>query len=104
MNKLREKLIAALEKDRTIVSDLESVGKHPGNSEDYLGTLGLERKDLKRLERYGFAVRGYTPNTFEVPARDKDGNKVLDESGNEVKNKYFANGSKVRWVLLAKPD
>jgi hypothetical protein len=59
MSKLQAKVEAALKIDPGIVSGVETVQFHPGRTEEQLAVLGLERKDLKRLEKHGLAVRGY---------------------------------------------
>jgi len=50
----------ALEADNTIVVPINRANGHPGFSEAHFEYIGVNRNDLKKLERAGLALRGYT--------------------------------------------
>jgi hypothetical protein len=59
---LQERVEAACKADPGIVASIDTIQKHPGRPEEYFqDVLGLSRKDLKKLEKQGLAVRGYAP-------------------------------------------
>ena len=53
-----------------VFAEREEVGSKPGAPTAYLAEMGLEKRDLKLLERAGMAVRGYYPsrNDFGKPS------------------------------------
>lgn len=65
-----ERLKLALGQDHSIATVQSGLDKHEGNTEAYLTSIGLEPSDLLRLERYGFAKRGYGTHTnqYQRPA------------------------------------
>lgn len=60
--RLDEKVRLALGQDSTIAVTRAELETAEGKTEAYLDSLGLSRTDLKRLERKGFALRGYKPS------------------------------------------
>lgn len=89
MSKLLDKVKKALEQDNTIVS--EDPAKAQGFSTEYLGYLGLSQSDLKKLERSGMALRGYTQNFY------KPGDKL--PNGKIAEDLYTGRGHRLRWIL-----
>lgn len=91
-NKLLERLNLALGQDATIVTDVEGAKEHKGNTTEYLVSLGLEKQDLKRLERNGLAIR----------ARTYNGQMHFKEEGQNIRiSRQFGPGSRIKWILLA---
>jgi hypothetical protein len=85
-----ERLKAAIVKDPSVIADPKTINNHEGSTLAHMESLGLKKTDLKRLERYGFAIRGYTPNYWEY--KDTEGT---------LKGISRGPGMEVRWVLLA---
>lgn len=56
---LADKVKAALKLDNTIVVDAANLQDAQGFTEDHMQYLGLDKRDLKNLERKGLAARGY---------------------------------------------
>jgi hypothetical protein len=75
---LLEKVKATCAKDASIVVAEDQVQESQGFSESYLEYLGLDRQDLKNLEKVGLAKRGYARGTTQN------------------------GGHQVRWVLIAR--
>lgn len=86
---------AAITKDPKIVVHESDANLHPGFTEEYMDAAGLNRSDLKRLERKGLALRGYSKNVWTA------GETV---NGHLVENDafYVGKGHQVRWLLLAR--
>lgn len=95
MSKLHDKVKAALETDNSIVVSREELGKHPGFTQKYMEELGLSKVDLKKLERKGLAVRGYTKNTWN-PGETMPNQRVVEQGA-----QYFGRGHRPMWVLIA---
>lgn len=77
-----ERLRLAVGQDPSIIVHESKIEEAKGVPESYLEDLGLTKADLKRLERYGFAIRGYLRGT--------------NWYGREV------DGLRKRWVLIAR--
>lgn len=72
-NRLKE----ALHQDNSITCTKEELNMAKGFSTEYLESLGLRKADLKKLERKGLAVRGYTQSP---------------------------KGNRTRWIIVEKGD
>lgn len=68
--KVIENLKAAVVLNPQIVVPKSEVKTAKGLTEPMLAAFGLTRKDLKRLERKGLAIRAYTQNIF--PPREDE--------------------------------
>lgn len=68
MDRVRE----AVEHDPGICVTRAQAGTHKGFSDAYMEAHGLELQDLKRLERKGLALRGYTKNVWLPGERTKN--------------------------------
>jgi hypothetical protein len=77
-----ERLKAALVQDPSIVTMVDDIEKTEGLPEAYLIELGFTVADLKRLERHGFAARGYRRE------------KHIKDRGTLHK----------RWILIGRPE
>lgn len=127
-SQLAQRLRKAIEEDPGIICARKDVHKHPGVAESHLEWLGLSRNDLKRLERFGLALRAYTKNVW-LPGEVLPNGKVADggyttlsvrspvtySTGRgsnmskrssemydiQVPNKtYRGSGSRLRWVIF----
>ncbi len=58
------RLEKAFKQDPKICCTPPELDNHPGSSTEYLNSLGLSKRDLKALERMGFAIRGRTKNVW----------------------------------------
>lgn len=61
MQRLFEKLKAAIEADPEVIVPKDKLGESEGYNLAYWDVLGLSKTDMKKLERKGLAIRGYTP-------------------------------------------
>lgn len=77
-----EKVKQAVQADPSIVTPLSKIGEAHGNTLARLEQLGLTKQDLKRLEVWKLALRGYTMNYDE-------------------KRKKHGPGHNVRWLIIA---
>lgn len=50
---------AAVAKDPSIMTTREGLNEASGNTEEYLEGLGIRKSDLRRLESWDLAKRGY---------------------------------------------
>lgn len=91
MAKLKERIEKALQANPNIVVSPKDIENTLGFELEYLESLGITKSDLKRLERHGLAVRGYTNNGRGL-FFNKEKNKWYKE---------FRSGHRVRWFLLA---
>lgn len=66
---LQKRLIAALDKDNSVLIDRSTLSTAKGYSEAYMLELGLRKSDLKKLETLGLAIRGIS--VFTGPMRQK---------------------------------
>lgn len=57
--RLKERVLEALSKDPTIVVGKSKLEQATGFSEAYMNSLGLEKRDLKKLANKGLALKGY---------------------------------------------
>lgn len=90
MNKYIQKLIGAYEKDPTILTDRSKIEETLGNDPRWLNELGLDKKDLIKLQKMGLAHKAY----YET-----DRNKKRRMVGN-----YMVTGPiRTRWILF-KPE
>ncbi len=87
-----ERLKMALGQDRSIsISKLDGATGFP---EQYFIDLGLTQGDLHRLERLGFASRGYTKNFWGPGETTPRGHVVKDDE-------YFrGNGTRLKWIII----
>lgn len=76
------------------VTTLDKLFEHPGNTEDVLEQYGLGRKELKRLEKLGHAVRARTKNVWQTGETAPTGEVV--GKGYSLRGK----GSRTRWILV----
>jgi hypothetical protein len=60
-NGLKVRLARAIHNDNSILSNPTKLTEAIGYSLEYLESLGLEKRDLIRLERIGKAIRGRLP-------------------------------------------
>jgi hypothetical protein len=98
---LRDRLRLALSQDQNIVVSAEEALTHPGFPVDHFEELGLTKTDLKKLNRIGAALRGYTKNVWLPGETMPNGVTVpTDKPGIQ----YRGNGHRVRWVLIAKEE
>lgn len=100
MNDLQERLNLALGQDPSIVTTPEEAHTHLGNTTEYLVSIGLEKRDLKKLERHGLAIRARTYNGQQEYTDIKD--KQGFATGLVGVNSNFMEGSKIKWILLAR--
>lgn len=124
---LVEKINFALSKEPNLLVPRQDTFKHQGYPESYFDALGITRSDLKRMERIGFALRGYTKNAWfpgdimpngrpapgewsvldikgRVAYKDIRGYTRYMEAFNETKipsQVWRGRGHEVRWVLVA---
>jgi hypothetical protein len=84
----------ALEQDNTIAVDISELDKAEGKTEEYMEYLGLKRNDLKKLERAGLALRGYTKNVYLPGDKMPNGKEVPEGS------RYHGRGHSLRWLLI----
>lgn len=61
----------AIERDPSVGSLQEGLKDHKGVPLEHMETLGLSKKELRRLIRLGLAVKGYTRNFFDPPETDE---------------------------------
>ena len=106
---VKEALERALEEDNTILTPISELKEASGYPTPYLTNIGLSEGILKRLERDGYVIRGYTQNYWEsgdthpftkatIPM-----DKVIDKlTGQEVpvKVQYRGKGMQTRWILI----
>jgi hypothetical protein len=59
--------------------------------------LGLSKADLKRLERAGMALRGYSQNVFLPGQKMPNGTLVEDKPGVTYRGK----GHHALWIIVA---
>lgn len=95
---LLEKVKNALQADPNISVTIGELLTNPGFEESYLSLLGLDRSDLKKLERMGLAIRGYSKNIWGPGEQLPNGNIVKE------KETYRGSGHRVRWLLVTKGD
>lgn len=75
---LLDKVKKALDQDNTIVTILSKIAEAKGFTTEYMNYLGLTTNDLKKLERNGLALRGYTNNPKTTTLGTvKSGNQVM---------------------------
>lgn len=79
-----ERLEKALKINPGLATFRDDLANAKGYPLPFLEALGLTKMDLKKLERAGFALRGYTQNID------------YDDKGNMLTGA----GHKVRWVIL----
>jgi len=84
----------AISQDSSIVSSRDAYLSHPGNEEAYLDSLGLTRRHLKKLEKLGYAIRGYTKNIWLPGEEAPDGKPVHEHMSARGK------GHRVKWLLF----
>lgn len=60
-NELKNKLQKALEEDNSLATPTADIASFSGCTTSYMAYLGLDERDLKRLERAGACVRGRLP-------------------------------------------
>jgi hypothetical protein len=94
---LRERVAKALEQDNTLVVDRKDAHKCPGFTTQYMEYLGIKKSDLKRLERAGLALRGYTKNVWLAGEKMPDGRIVEDNPFVS----YHGRGHHPMWILIA---
>ncbi len=59
MAKLENKIKEAFNSNPNLFCDKAEIQSHVGTTTEELALYGLERKDLKRMEKIGLALRGY---------------------------------------------
>lgn len=59
MAKIKDKLQEAFHNNPLLFATKETIDVHKGTTVEELAAYGLEKRDLKRLETMGLAVRGY---------------------------------------------
>src|SRR5687767_874818 len=59
MSSLNDRVKHALEQDNTLVIERSKLNEAKGFDEQYLSFLGLSKRDMKKLESKGMAIRGY---------------------------------------------
>lgn len=91
---LKRRLINALNEDNTILVSSADLSKSSGFKLDHFQYLGLRESDLKRLESFGMARRGYSKNEWRVGETLPNGNTVPEGL------KYRGTGSTVKWILV----
>lgn len=94
MSKLKARIETALEKNPHIVVSPSDINNTTGFELSYLEELGIRKSDLKRLERFGLAVRGYTFN----------GRGLFFNKEKNAWYREFGKGQRVRWFLLCNPE
>lgn len=77
------------------VTTLEKIYDHPGSTENILEQYGLGRKELRRLEKLGHAVRARTKNVWTNGEKLPNGREV------ELGSSYRGHGFQLRWILVA---
>lgn len=87
-----ERLEMALKARPGLATFRDEVGKAKGFPMGYLEALGLTKQDMKRLERSGYALRGYTKNVW-TPGETLP-------NGKEATFTEVGRGHSVRWIIL----
>jgi hypothetical protein len=72
---LIEKVRLALGQDSSIFTSEKDIDKCEPKTTEYMSQLGLEKTDLKKLERKGLALRFYTKNVW-LPGEEMPSGKV----------------------------
>lgn len=94
MRECVQMLNIAISQDPTICTTRADIENHNGNDPAYLDSLGLTEKHLRRLEKMGLAVRGYTRNIWYP------GEKAPNEKEPKPGNSIRGSGHHVKWLLI----
>lgn len=68
---LKDRINLVLSQRAEMVVSRVEAQNHPGFTTEEYAELGLDKAQLKKLERLGFALRGYTTN-FRLPDPEKE--------------------------------